>query len=54
MNLPVRGPPETAWCEWDHPSLYGTYQMADVAVPRELFAQILDKIERLKLVPDTG
>jgi hypothetical protein len=33
---------------------YITFQMAEVAVPRELFAQILDKIERLKLVPDTG
>ena len=33
---------------------YITFQMAEVAVPRELFAQILEKIERLKLVPDTG
>ncbi len=33
---------------------YITFQMAEVAVPRELFAQILDKIERMKLVPDTG
>ncbi len=32
----------------------GKIQMAEVAVTRELFAQILDKIERLKLVPDTG
>ena len=33
---------------------YVTFQMAEVAVPRELFAQILGKIDRLKLVPDTG
>ncbi len=33
---------------------YVTFQMAEVAVPRELFAQILGKIDRLRLVPDTG
>ncbi len=33
---------------------YVTFQMAEVAVSRELFAQILDKIDRLRLVPDTG
>ena len=33
---------------------YVTFQMAEVAVPRELFAQILDRIDRLRLVPDTG
>ncbi len=33
---------------------YVTFQMAEVAVPRELFAQILDKINRLRLVPGTG
>ena len=26
----------------------------EVAVSRELFAQILDRIDRLRLVPDTG
>ena len=31
-----------------------TFQMAEVAVPGELFAQILDKINRLRLVPGTG
>ncbi len=33
---------------------YVTFQMAEVAVPRELFTQILDKINRLRLVPGTG
>ena len=33
---------------------YVTFQMAEVAVPRELFAQILDRIDRLRLVPDMG
>lgn len=33
---------------------YVTFQMAEVAMPRDLFAQILGKIERLRLVPDTG
>ena len=29
-------------------------QLDPVAVSRELFAQILDRIDRLRLVPDTG
>ncbi len=33
---------------------YVTFQMAEVAVPGELFAQILGTIDRLRLVPDTG
>ncbi len=33
---------------------YVTFQMAEVAVPGELFAQILDNINRLRLVPGTG
>jgi hypothetical protein len=31
-----------------------TFQLAEVAVPRELFATILRKIDRLRLVPETG
>ena len=31
-----------------------TFQMAGVAVPRELFAAILERIDRLRLVPATG
>jgi hypothetical protein len=31
-----------------------TFQMAEVAVPRTLFAAILDRIDRLRLVPATG
>ena len=31
-----------------------TFQMAEVAVPRKLFAAILDRIDRLRLVPGTG
>ena len=31
-----------------------TFQMAEVAVPRPLFAAILDRIDRLRLVPGTG
>ena len=30
------------------------FQMAEVAVPRMLFAAILDRIDRLRLVPRTG
>ncbi len=33
---------------------YVRFQMAEVAVPGELFAQILGTIDRLRLVPDTG
>jgi hypothetical protein len=33
---------------------YVTFQMAEVAVPRELFAAILERIERLAFVPGTG
>ena len=31
-----------------------TFQMAEVAVPRRLFAAILDRIDRLRPVPGTG
>ena len=31
-----------------------TSQMAEVAVPRSVFAAILDRIDRLRLVPGTG
>jgi len=31
-----------------------TFQMAEVAVPRRLFAAILERIDGLKLVPGTG
>jgi Transposase DDE domain group 1 len=31
-----------------------TSQMAEVAVPRRVFAAILDRIDRLRLVPGTG
>ena len=30
------------------------FQMAEVAVPRRVFAAILDRIDRLRLVPGTG
>ncbi len=33
---------------------YVTFQMAEVAVPRELFGLILDKIHRLSLLPGVG
>ena len=33
---------------------YVTFQMAEVAIPRDLFAAILDKIAQLRLVPGTG
>ena len=33
---------------------YVTFHMAEVGVPRELFAQILRKIDGLRLVSDTG
>jgi hypothetical protein len=31
-----------------------TFQMAEVAVPRRLFAAILERIDRLRLIPATG
>jgi hypothetical protein len=31
-----------------------TFQMAELAVPRRLFEAILDRIDRLRLVPGTG
>jgi hypothetical protein len=31
-----------------------TFQMAEVAVPRRLLAAILERIDRLRLVPGTG
>jgi hypothetical protein len=31
-----------------------TFQMAEVAIPRRLFAAILERIDRLRLVPGTG
>lgn len=31
-----------------------TFQMAEVAIPRERFASILDKIAQLRLLPGTG
>ena len=33
---------------------YITFQPAEVAVPRELFQTILQKIERLRFLPETG
>ena len=33
---------------------YVTFQMAEVAIPRQLFATILDKIAQLRLLPGTG
>ena len=33
---------------------YVTFQMAEVAIPRSLFALILDKIAQLRLLPETG
>jgi hypothetical protein len=37
-----------------HHARFVTFQMAAVAIPRELFASILDKIARLGLLPATG
>ena len=34
-------------------SKYVTFQLAEVAVPRKLFAAILERIDRLRLVPGT-
>jgi hypothetical protein len=31
-----------------------TFQLAEVAIPRSLFAMILDKIAQLRLAPETG
>jgi hypothetical protein len=33
---------------------YVTFQMAEVAIPRSLFAMILEKIAQLRLLPGTG
>ena len=33
---------------------YVTFQLAEVAIPRNLFAMILDKIAQLRLEPETG
>ncbi len=33
---------------------YMTFQLAEVAVPRKLFEAILQKIDRLRLLPETG
>ncbi|MHC4357160.1 MAG: transposase, partial [Planctomycetota bacterium] len=33
---------------------YAIFQMAEVAVPRKLLAAILERINRLRLVMDTG
>jgi len=33
---------------------YVTFQMAEVAIPRSLFALILDKIAQLQLLPETS
>ena len=37
-----------------HPARSFTFQLAEVAVPRELFETILQKIDRWRLVPETG
>jgi hypothetical protein len=31
-----------------------TFQLAEVAVPRSLFAAILERIDRLRAIPGTG
>jgi hypothetical protein len=33
---------------------YITFQLAEVAITRKLFEAILQKIDRLRLLPDTG
>ena len=33
---------------------YVTFQMAEVAIPRSLFAMILEKVAQLRLLPGTG
>ncbi len=35
-----------------HHARYVFFQMAEVAVPRKLFAAILDRIQRLRAVPN--
>ncbi len=37
-----------------HHARFVTFQMAEVAIPRDLFASILDKIAQLRLLPGTG
>ncbi len=33
---------------------YVTFQLAEVALPQDLFRQILERIRRLEPIPDTG
>jgi hypothetical protein len=33
---------------------YVIFQLAEVAVPQELFRQIIERIRRLEPIPDTG
>lgn len=33
---------------------YITFQLAEVAVPRKLFEAILQRIDRFRLLPETG
>ena len=37
-----------------HHAKYITFQMAEVAIPREMFRTMLRRVERLRLAPDTG
>ena len=37
-----------------HHARYITFQMAEVAIPREMFRTMLKRVERLRLAPDTG
>ena len=37
-----------------HHAKYITFQMAEVAIPSEMFRTMLKRIERLQLTPDTG
>ena len=37
-----------------HHAKYITFQMAEVAIPREMFRTMLKRVERLRLAPDTG
>ena len=39
------------WGEGDWHSKYVTFQLAEVAVPRQLFAAILERIGRLAIQP---
>ncbi len=42
------------WIKEGKHAKYITFQMAEVAIPREMFRTMLRRVERLRLAPDTG